>query len=445
MNDRYPSSMRKLAAVLLLLAAAVSVSAQKRRAVAPPWNDPRQSATAWLKSNAIAFDSAEPGTGLDDLMPLRRVIGDARIVSLGEATHGTHEFFAMKARFVEFLVTEMGFTLFGIEAALPETDRVNDYVLHGIGDPGTAVAGMGFWTWNVDEVVDLAIWMRNYNLTRGDKPPVQFRGFDMQSSAYAIEALTRYLQRVDPNGAAAVISRWSCWSRFVPSTVGYNGQSASTKNACAADLQGLYDTIASRREAYTAASSAGEFETHLRYARVMQMDEGQAANRQPGRDPWMAENVVWLANVAHPGEKMILWAHNFHVGAELGFTMGRGIREAFPGRQMVIFGFVFDQGEFHARGVTATGVGPVVKHRVFPVEPGVETLLRTAGLPRMIVDLRDISSTEAKRFFDTPQRSWFIGAVFDGARSEFNRSITTFRGAYDAVIWFSDTTASKLR
>jgi erythromycin esterase-like protein len=86
------------------------------------------------------------------MQPLKKIIGDARIVALGEATHGTREFFQLKHRMLEFLATEMGFTIFSIEANMPEAYRVNDYVLTGVGDPAALLRGMYFWTWDTESL-----------------------------------------------------------------------------------------------------------------------------------------------------------------------------------------------------------------------------------------------------------------------------------------------------
>ena len=102
----------------------------------------------WVKEHAVVFNTAEAGNGFDDLKPLKELIGSARIVALGEGTHGTREFFQMKHRLTEFLASEMGFTIFSIEANMPEAYRVNDFVLTGEGDPKKLIAGMYFWTWN---------------------------------------------------------------------------------------------------------------------------------------------------------------------------------------------------------------------------------------------------------------------------------------------------------
>src|SRR5206468_9742301 len=111
--------------------------------------------TDWIASHAISLSTVEARHGFGDLQPLKRVIGDARIVSLGEATHGTREFFQLKHRMLEFLATEMGFTIFSIETNMPEAYRLNYYVLNGKGDPAALIQGMYFWPWSREEVLDM--------------------------------------------------------------------------------------------------------------------------------------------------------------------------------------------------------------------------------------------------------------------------------------------------
>jgi erythromycin esterase len=108
-----------------LLAAAASVFLLAR-VFAGSQEAPRPAQVEWLMANAIPFETAEAGTGFADLEPLRAIIGDARIVALGEGTHGTREFFRMKHRLTEFLASEMGFTIFSIEASTPEAFAVSD-------------------------------------------------------------------------------------------------------------------------------------------------------------------------------------------------------------------------------------------------------------------------------------------------------------------------------
>jgi erythromycin esterase-like protein len=136
------------------------------------------------------------------MQALKSLIGDARIVSLGEATHGTREFFQLKHRLLEFLATEMGFTIFSIEANMPEAYRLNDYVLNGTGDPAELLRGMYFWTWNTEEVLEMIRWMREFNASGRGR--VQFTGFDMQTPTVALDIVQQFIQRYDTIYVAAV-------------------------------------------------------------------------------------------------------------------------------------------------------------------------------------------------------------------------------------------------
>ena len=160
------------------------------------------SVTEWIRTNAIRLSTTEAGRGFADLQALKPLIGDARIVSLGEATHGTREFFQLKHRLLEFLATEMGFTIFSIEANMPEAYRLNDYVLNGTGDPGELLRGMYFWTWDTEEVLEMIRWMREFNASGRGR--VQFTGFDMQTPTVALEIVQHFVQRYDTVYVAAV-------------------------------------------------------------------------------------------------------------------------------------------------------------------------------------------------------------------------------------------------
>lgn len=149
-----------------------------------------------LKSKKLDINTVKAGNDFKDLMPLKSTLGDKKIVAMGEATHGTKEFFQMKHRMLEFLVEKMGYNVFGIEACMSDCMAINDYVLYGKGDAEKVVGGMEFWTWDTKEVVDMVKWMREYNKNHDKK--VKFYGFDMQSSDTAATKVTEYLKKVDP-------------------------------------------------------------------------------------------------------------------------------------------------------------------------------------------------------------------------------------------------------
>jgi len=149
-----------------------------------------------IAAQAIRLETVEAGHGFADMQPLKNVIGNARIVALGEATHGTREFFQLKHRMVEFLATEMGFTIFSIEANMPEAYRLNDYVLNGRGDPTQLLKGMYFWTWDTEEVLDMILWMRDFN--KSGKGRIDFTGFDMQTPDFALGIVNDFVAKNDP-------------------------------------------------------------------------------------------------------------------------------------------------------------------------------------------------------------------------------------------------------
>lgn len=184
--------LRKRVSIPLTLAAAIATSAVQQDA--PPID--------WIRKSAIPLAGTEARRDRHDLQALRKLIGDARIVSLGEATHGTREIFELKHRLIEFLATDMGFTIFSIEANMPEAYRLNDYVLHGTGDPAELLRGLYFWTWNTEEVLDLIRWMREFNASGRGR--LQFTGFDMQTPTVAMDLVRDFVSRYDTEYAVTV-------------------------------------------------------------------------------------------------------------------------------------------------------------------------------------------------------------------------------------------------
>jgi len=134
-----------------------------------------------IKKALFPISSLSASAPFDDLRPLGKLLKDTRVVGVGEATHGTSEFCTMKHRLFRYLVEEQGFTVFGLEASMPDCIAMDDYVLNGKGDPKAAVINQGFWTWSTQEMLDLIEWMRAYNLDPKHKKKLRVIGFDMQS------------------------------------------------------------------------------------------------------------------------------------------------------------------------------------------------------------------------------------------------------------------------
>jgi erythromycin esterase-like protein len=190
-----------LALAAALFPTALASSEPTPSALAPP-QPASEAVVSWTKRFAQAFDTCDARDDQVDLAFLKPLIGRAHIVALGEGTHGTSEFFRMKHRIIRYLASEMGFTVFAIEANMPEAYRVNDYVLTGRGDPRALLDGMYFWTWNTHEVLDTIEWMRAFNASGRGR--IQFTGFDMQTPDTAAAIARRTLVKVDAVAAESL-------------------------------------------------------------------------------------------------------------------------------------------------------------------------------------------------------------------------------------------------
>ena len=389
----------------------------------------------WLKANAIPFETAEPNSGSEDLMPLKKIVGDARIVALGEATHGTHEFFQMKHRMLEFLVEEMGFNTFAMEAAWPEANLVNDYVHTGKGEPAQILRGYAAGG-DAPEVLDMIEWMRAYNENPNNTRKISFYGFDLgQAGPMAGDNVVQYGQKVDPQAAKQLADDYACYPQ--------------TSVACQTKWQAAYDWLAQHQADYTTKSSAEEFGLALQSARVAIQYQTFAASNGNGliRDPYMAENVTWILNQAGPDAKIVLWAHNDHVGisGEEHPFMGDYLRKQY-GNQMVVFAFLFYQGSFHACGMSnpqTLGIG--VFQVGAPPTNSYESFLHEAGLPRFFLDLRSVrAGGAASDWFLVPHPYRRIGGCYRPTVWGSGFDTAALAKKFDVAIYFQDTSPSLL-
>ena len=377
----------------------------------------------WVQQNAIPVSTVVAGSGSADLQPLKNVIGDARIVSLGEATHGTKEFFQMKHRLLEFLVTEMGFTHFSIEANMPEAYKLNDYVLTGQGDPAELLEGMYFWTWNTQEVLDMIHWMRAYNAS--GQGTVQFTGFDAQISWGAADNLRAFLAVADPAYLPAASSALD--------QIEVADNTRQVTPAILAAARGLYDHLSGKRNDYLASHSAEQVDWMIQNARVIvQVVEGIAGITP--RDKSMAENVGWILDHAPAGSKIVLWAHNGHVAKTPGW-MGKYLDDRY-GDDMYVLGFNFGEGRYNAYG--SQGLTSHQAHA--PVPGSLESLFDATGMPRFILDLRHTREEAPGLWFQKPRLVQSHGSV--AFHCAFFPSVAAEE--YDGLIWIDPMTPSVL-
>jgi len=374
-----------------------------------------------LKKAAVPLRTVEAGNGFEDLRPMAPWVSGARIVALGEATHGSREFFQLKHRMLEWLATEHGFTVFGIEANFAEALAINDYVLTGKGDPGAALAGLYFWTWDTEEVLAMIRWMRAYNADPKHTKKLKFYGFDMQYTPGSHKALQAYLKKVDPALAKKVeapLAPLSSKEVLSPR----RPLAPEIRASLQASLAEIQKRLESQSAAYVKKSSARDHAFAVRHAALLVylVDNSSKHPREAylGRDRIMAENVRWLLEQEGPEAKMVAWAHNGHVttGNLLPFiSLGRHLRETLKD-SLYVFGFAFNQGSFQALSMARRGEPPqgLITHTVPPARPqSLDASLASVGLPVFALNIRGTPpDSPLGKFFGEARWSRHIGAVY---------------------------------
>ena len=406
----------------------------------------------WVSANAVEFATTDPGGGYADLAPLGAMIGNARIVALGEATHGTREFFRMKHWVVEYLVKEKGFNTFGIEATWAEALLLNRYVHTGEGDPEVLLSKLHFWTWNTGEVLELIRWMRAHNQSPGNAPKVSFYGFDMQYANVAIEQVVEYLRGVDAVAADSAVAHYACF-RDYPDGAAYGAVRIERKEMCRAGVRAAYAIVQRGGAGYAARSGAEAYRTALQAARIVVQNEDVRGNPPEGarlRDQYMAENVEWLAEGAGPAGKLVLWAHNAHV-ARMPPYMGTHLDQRYGALYRPV-GFSFYHGQFNAVMAIPNTVGPQMEVRVANIPEGDATprsynhQFHRVGKPRFILDLQPLraGAPRGAEWLLGPRHLRMIGAGYNPNLPQNSYLHSELVREYDIMIHVEVSTPTQL-
>jgi erythromycin esterase-like protein len=401
----------------------------------------------------------------EDYGPLLELVGDARFVLLGEASHGTHEFYRERARITQRLIREKGFTAVAVEADWPDAYRVNCYV-RGMGndpDPDAALGGFRrfpTWMWRNRDVLDFVARLRTHNdALPADAPKVGFYGLDLYSLYASLEAVVSYLSKVDPEAAGRARERYACFEHFGRDTQAYGlatgvGAAESCEDDVVEQLVDLQRHAAeyARRDGRVAEDELFYAEQNARLARNAEeyyrsMFRGRASSWNL-RDRHMAETLDAL--VGHLDRqvgrtKVVVWEHNSHIGdaraTELGargeLNVGQLVRERY-GRDARLVGFSTYSGTVTA---ATDWDGPAERKRVRPALPGsYEALFHDTGLPRLLLRLRDGGRATAGLRERRLERA--IGVIY---RPETERQSHYFHARlaeqFDALLHFDETRA----
>jgi erythromycin esterase-like protein len=403
---------------------------------------------------------ARPLTGAPgDHAELLELLAGARVVLLGESTHGTHEFYRQRALITKRLIEEHGYNAVAVEADWPDAYRVTRWIRGGEDDPDAERALGGFerfptWMWRNADVLDLIGWLRAHN-ERAHRP-VGFYGLDLYSLFRSIEAVISYLDEVDPPAAERARSRYGCFESFEESQAYGHAVARGVSEPCRQgvlrqllDLQrnaGDYlrrDGVAAEDEQFHAEENARLVLNAEEYYRSM--FDGAAASWNL-RDRHMADTLDrLLAHLdRHFGEaRVVVWAHNSHVGDARATEMGRRgelnlgqLTRERHGRAVRLVGFTTYEGTVSA---SSDWDAPVERKRVRPALPGsFEELFHELQLPAFWIPL----GTSAAAPLAEPRLERAIGVIYrpetERASHYFGASLTR---QFDAVVHLDRTRA----
>ena len=417
-------------------------------------------------------DAAHPITGAGaDYDPLLEFIGSARFVLLGEASHGTHEFYRQRAQITKRLIQEKGFTAVAVEADWPDAYRINRYVRGQSEDADAVEALAGFkrfpaWMWRNADVLDFIGWLRSYNdsLAPGAEK-AGFYGLDLYSLHASIEAVLHYLDKVDPAGAQRARHRYACFEHFGqdPQEYGY-AAGLGLSHTCESEVVSQLIDLQRRAREYALRDgrvAADDFFYAEQNARLVKNAEHYYRTMFRGRvsswnlrDMHMAETLDSLVeHFAQQGQeaksgqeaKIVLWAHNSHLGDARATQMGRAgewnvgqlVRQKH-GRDSVAIGFTTYTGTVTA---ASNWGGPAERKRVRPGRMGsYEWLFHDTGMPAFLLTLPP--DTHVAKGLGEPMLERAIGVIYL-PESELASHYFQARLAdqFDAVIHFDQTRA----
>jgi erythromycin esterase-like protein len=415
-----------------------------------------------LVTDAIRRTAQPLRPATPDYSSLVRTIGNARFVLLGEASHGTHEFYAERARITQQLITEHGFTAVAVEADWPDAYRVNRYV-RGESDDTDAEEALGdfkrfpTWMWRNSVVVDFVRWLREHNATRQPAARAGFYGLDLYSLFSSIEAVITYLDRVDPAAARRARARYSCFDHFSEDSQRY-GHSVASGFAEPCEDQVVAQLMELRAATYAHRDGAAAEDEHFfaeQNARLARNAEAYYRSMFRGRvsswnlrDEHMVETLDALAlhlDRRTAGAKIVVWAHNSHLGDARATEMGRHgelnvgqlVRERYPSASVSI-GFTTHDGTVTA---ATDWDEPAERKTVRPSLPSsIERACHDTDIPWFVLDFR--GRDDALRLLAPPRLERAIGVIY---RPDTERASHYFHARvpqqFDAIIHIDRTRA----
>jgi erythromycin esterase len=383
---------------------------------------PRDEYLGWARDNARPITVTGQPEGPESWEPLRAIVGDARVVALGEPLHGFHGPLALRNQVVQYLVKEFGFTAVALETGLSPSKRLHDYVTGRAQESDASLArAFSYGFGNFEENLELLRWMRSFNAIQPSGRSVRIYGIDVTGDALpntpqALGPVFAYLDRVDPGLAVSIRKEFDGLESKCGREV-YLKLPREEKDRITAWIGDLVASLRRGRSAYTAASSRDDYDWALRQAINAAQGDAQARSTPEDlfrqmqtlevkptvvdgvnmREVAIADNLDWVLDRERPRGRVLLFAHNSHIQRHAEFA--NADKRAAPlsrlaprinpaglyldsllGREMVVIGVYFGTVEGLPEGKATLRTDP----------DGIEALMGSHGLPAYAIDLRSL-------------------------------------------------------
>lgn len=408
----------------------------------------------------LIYQSSEHFSSIDDvnLDNLMRRIGDSRVVLLGEASHGTSEFYDMRARITKELIEKKGFTIIAVEADWPDAARVDQYIHSKPQDPlleETPFTRFPTWMWANHSVLEFSHWLKSYNDAVSDTGrKIGFYGLDLYSLSSSIEAVLNYLQAVDPETAEVARMRYGCLTPWA-SDPGMYGQVAITRQfrECEKDVLATLQDLLEKRLDYTLADGEKFFDAAQnarlvadaeRYYRTMYYAENNSWNQ---RDQHMFDTLQSVLEFKGSESKAVIWEHNSHIGdaratqmsARGEFNIGQLCRQKY-GDAAYLIGFGTDHGTVAAASEWG---GPMEVKVVQPAHiDSYERVCHEVATDNFLLPLRDPLQllTRKKLLVERLERA--IGVIYrPETELQSHYFFASLPRQFDEFVWFDESQA----
>ena len=355
----------------------------------------------WASKHSQKIETLEIAEKQNDLSSLKKIVADAELVCIGESRHDIHEQFQLKHRFIKFLVEEMNFTTVILEASLPYSNKINDYILNGNGNIDEIMSNMpGWFLWDTKEMKNIFTWLNEHNKNQDIRNKVNFYGIDIVAPNNGLEQILKFIKNVDnqyfediksKNFGRSIIddNQWQTTQKR------YSELPKEEKQILMRNYNELFEHVKQNKDNYITKSSIQEYDWILGLSYSVNEANKMFSEEDRLKMGLIRENA--MANITfgikERNKKIILWAHNVHI-AKSEFTMSvlPGIKIKGMGyilneklkNKMVSIGASFNQGEFQDENINFE-----------PAEPNtVDGTLAKLQMDYFILDLKGISNNE---------------------------------------------------